>query len=240
MADSSFRMAIRQEAERAQAAEALLFSGIKRETENLSYTELWQAASRYRDRFRGQGIGLAFYYNGVPLAGFVPPNEGYQKLMTGRRTAMLNTLSKPETYAVMEPITEKASFLYMHDVSPVYALRRDMRSAFLGVALPGALLMALVAYALAARFTRPVDALRRAAEAMARGERSLPLPTGRMDEVGALATAFAPCAGRSKNAKAGCVWRPKTCKACWTRWHTKCARPCARCWAIPVFCRMIG
>lgn len=190
LANSSFRIAIRQEAERAQAAETLLFSQIKKETEKLSYTELWQAASRYRDRFREQGVELAFYYNSMPLAGFIPPNEGYQKLMTGRRTAMLNTLSKPETYAIMEPITEKASFLYLHDVSSVYALRRDMRSAFLGVALPGVLLLALIAYALAAYFTRPMATLRRAAEALARGEHAQPLPTRRKDEVGALAAAF--------------------------------------------------
>ena len=198
MADSSFHMAIRQEAERAQAAEALLFCEIKKETEKMSYQELWQAVFRYRDQFREQGVRLAFFYNGVPLAGFALPNEGYLKLLTGRRTAMLNTLSRPETYAIMEPITDKASFLYMHTVDSVYALRRDMRAAFVRIALPGALLMAFIAYVLAAHFTRPVDALRQAAEALARGEECLPLPTGRTDEVGALAAAFEAMRGAVK------------------------------------------
>lgn len=190
MADSSFRMAIRAEAERAQAAQALLFRQIKKETEHLSYTGLWQTAVRYREQFREQGLRLAFLYNGVPLAGFTLPNDQYQKLLTGGRTAMLNTVTKPETYAIMEPISEKASLLYMHDVSPVYALRSDMRRAFLSIAIPGALMLALLAYALAAHFTRPIDTLRRAAEALARGEQGAPLPTSRKDEVGALAATF--------------------------------------------------
>ncbi len=74
-----------------------------------------------------------------------------------------------------------------------YRLDRQVRRAaagFLAEAAAATLLLALISYWLSLRVVRPIEQLRRAADALARGDFSAPLPSRGRDEIGALAVSF--------------------------------------------------
>lgn len=190
LTEQSFSLSMEREQTRAQMTEGLIAKQVKQTIAELDYTALNEAARQYRGFYAAQGVELLFLYNDVPIGGAELPDDDYRALLTGQRCAMLDTPS--ERYAIAEPLMYAVTLLTLRDMSDLYTQRDTMRRISLLAALVGAALVALLSWLLATRFTRPVQRLTRAATALGDGEQaSDDLPTGRKDEIGALAQAFA-------------------------------------------------
>ncbi len=190
----SFTLSIQQECQRASLAQTLVMQNLQPQLSKLDYAQLTQAAGRYRHAYQDQNMELILCYRKVPLATL--PNRYYDDLFTGIRCAMLDTRSRPETYAIAESITQDLTLLCLFNVGDVYAQRRDMLRSFAGYGLLFTGLVAGLSLLLAWLFTRPLSALDKAAQRLAAGGLAdplpaAPLPTGRKDELGALARSFA-------------------------------------------------
>jgi len=186
----SFDLAMQREQERALISEALIAPQVKRNIEKLDYDGIVQAARQYRQAYGAQGIELVFCYNGIPIGGAQLPNGNYSAMLAVR-SIMLDTLSRPERLAIAEPLTDRVTLLVLRDVSDLYEMRSHMRRVFLLAGLLGSLVMVIMSWIFASRFTKPVAQLTAAAQTMARGGAGESLPTGRRDELGTLARSFA-------------------------------------------------
>lgn len=187
----SFTLAMERETERAQLTQSLVMEGLRPELSRLSYAQLVQAVARYRTLYAAQGIEMILCYRGTPLGGAQFPRREYDGLLTGARSAMLDTMNKPERYAIAEPVTEDLTVLMLRDVSDLYVQRDEMWQTFLLYGILGALTVAGISFLLAWWFARPVRMLTKAARRMTEDAFSAPaLPLGRQDELGALAQAF--------------------------------------------------
>lgn len=191
MSERSFELAMRREQERAQMMETLIASQVGDAIKPLSYDGVVQAARQYRRAYAAQGVELIFCYNRVPIGGAKLPNRNYEAMLGRTRTGLLDTLSKPEKFVIAEPLTSQVTLLVLRDVSDLYEMRTDMRRTFLLAAALGSICLMGMSWLVASRFTRPVARLTDAAQALAAGERGQTLPTGRRDELGALARSFA-------------------------------------------------
>lgn len=191
MSERVFDLAMQREQERAQMAEALIASEVRKTIVNLPYDGVVQAARQYRRAYAAQGIELIFCYNRIPLGGATLPNRNYEAMLGRYRTGMLDTLSRPEKFVIGEPLTGQVTLLVLRDVSDLYEMRAEMQRIFLLAAVLGSAVMLVMSWLVASRFTRPVARLTNAAQALAAGETGQTLPTGRRDELGALARSFA-------------------------------------------------
>ena len=191
MSERVFHLAMQREQERAQMAEALIASEVRKTIVNLPYDGVVQAARQYRRAYAAQGIELIFCYNRIPLGGATLPNRNYEAMLGRYRTGMLDTLSRPEKFVIGEPLTGQVTLLVLRDVSDLYEMRAEMQRIFLLAAVMGSAVMIVMSWLVASRFTRPVARLTDAAQALAAGETGQTLPTGRRDELGALARSFA-------------------------------------------------
>ena len=191
MSERVFDLAMQREQERAQMAEALIASEVRKTIVNLPYDGVVQAARQYRRAYAAQGIELIFCYNRIPLGGATLPNRNYEAMLGRYRTGMLDTLSRPEKFVIGEPLTGQVTLLVLRDVSDLYEMRAEMQRIFLLAAVMGSAVMIVMSWLVASRFTRPVARLTDAAQALAAGETGQTLPTGRRDELGALARSFA-------------------------------------------------
>lgn len=190
MSEYSFETAMRREQERVQMTEAFIAPQVQEAVSRLNYEGVVQAARQYRRVYAAQGIELIFCYNRIPLGEATLPNRNYETLLTGTRTAMLDTLSDPERYVITEPLTSEVIMLLLSDVSALYDMRTELRQTFLLVSAVGAVLLALMSWLIASRFTRPIAKLTNAAEALSEGNESAALPVQRKDELGTLARSF--------------------------------------------------
>ena len=164
----SFDLAMQREQERALISEALIAPQVKRNIEKLDYDGIVQAARQYRQAYGAQGIELVFCYNGIPIGGAQLPNGNYSAMLAVR-SIMLDTLSRPERLAIAEPLTDRVTLLVLRDVSDLYEMRSHMRRVFLLAGLLGSLVMVIMSWIFASRFTKPVAQLTVAAQTMARG-----------------------------------------------------------------------
>ena len=191
MSQRAFSLSLAQEKQRTQAMESIVFQEVQRTTAGFSYAQAAAAARQYRAAYAAQEIELIFCWNHSPLAGAELPNELYEGLLLGRRAALLDTQSPRQRYAVAEPVTNTLTMILLKDVSSLYALRGQFRRAALLSALGASALLGLVSLAAAGFFTRPIRHLIQAAQALSLSSAGAsPLPTGRRDEIGALARAF--------------------------------------------------
>lgn len=191
MSQRSFDLAMQREQERAQMMEAMIAAQVKDAIKPLNYDGVVQAARQYRRAYAAQGVELIFCYNRVPIGGARLPNRNYEAMLGRSRTGMLDTLSRPEKFVIAEPLTCQVTLLVLRDVSDLYEMRAEMRRVFLLAAALGSVVMIVMSWLVASRFTRPVARLTDAAQALAAGEEGQALPTTRRDELGALARSFA-------------------------------------------------
>ena len=191
MSQRSFDLAMQREQERTQTMEAMIAGQVKDAIKPLNYDGVVQAARQYRRAYAAQGVELIFCYNRVPIGGARLPNRNYEAMLGRSRTGMLDTLSRPEKFVIAEPITSQVTLLVLRDVSDLYEMRAEMRRVFLLAAALGSVVMIVMSWLVASRFTRPVARLTDAAQALAAGEEGQALPTARRDELGALARSFA-------------------------------------------------
>lgn len=190
MSEYSFETAMRREQEKVQMTEAFIAPQVQEAVSRLNYEGVVQAARQYRRVYTAQGIELIFCYNRIPLGEATLPNRNYETLLTGTRTAMLDTLSDPERYVIAEPLTSEVIMLLLSDVSALYDMRTELRQTFLLVSAVGAVLLALMSWLIASRFTRPIAKLTNATEVLSEGNESAALPVQRKDELGTLARSF--------------------------------------------------
>lgn len=191
VSERSFTISMEREQERAQMNETLIAAQVRQNVADLGYSQLVQAARQYRSTYAEQGVELIFCYNQLPLGGAALPNRLYERMLSGVRCALLDTLSRPERYAIAEPLTEEVTLIVLHDVSGLYGLRSELRRAFVVAAGLGAAVIALVSWLVASGFTRPIRRLTEAAQALGENRpRRHILPLKRKDELGMLARSF--------------------------------------------------
>lgn len=189
--ERSFTISMEREQERAQMNETLIAAQVRQNVADLDYSRMVQAARQYRSAYAEQGVELIFCYNQLPLGGAALPNHLYERMLSGVRCALLDTLSQPERYAVAEPLTDELTLIVLHDVSSLYDLRSELRRTFALAAILGAAVIALVSWLVASGFTRPIRRLTEAAQALGENRpRRHILPLKRKDELGMLARSF--------------------------------------------------
>ena len=191
MSEQSFQLSLTLEKQRTQLTQSVIFQDVRQSTANLNYSQAADAARQYRASYAAQGIELIFCWNGMPIAGAALPNPAYKTLLQGRRAAMLDTSSRPQRYAVAEPVNGRLTMLLLRDVSGLYTLRDQFRWTALLAALGASLLLGLLGFAAARFLTQPIRNLTDAADRLSQETgAALFLPTARNDEIGALARAF--------------------------------------------------
>ncbi len=192
MSERSFVLSMEREKQRTQMTETIILREVQTVMMNVEYSRAVAYAKQYRDYYTAQGVGLVFCWNGKPIADAQLPNANYEGLLGGLRSAMLDTISKPQRYAVAEPIDSRLTMVLLRDVSDLYLLKARFQRLAFGAAAGAAVLLVAAALVFAGLITRPVRKLTDAAKELARHtDRPMPLPTARRDEIGALACAFA-------------------------------------------------
>lgn len=191
MSQQSFALSLEQEMQRVQMLESVIRTEAASAFSSLSYDRMQQVASQYEQAYTSQQTRLTILYNGYTLDGVSPDGTAYQALLTGTRSALLNSRSTPEEYIIADPITDEVTLLLWKDVSSFYTLRRQMRQTFLLWGLGGGAIVAVLALLIAGWFTEPVRNLTLAARQLSIGiEENSPLPLARKDELGELARSF--------------------------------------------------
>jgi signal transduction histidine kinase len=187
----SFTQTMQREQERAQMTEGMIYLQVRSVFDDLTYAQGVEAARNYRNLYAAQGVELLFLYNGQPVAGAVLPSDAYQDLLIGSRTALLDTLTEPQSYAIADPLSDRWTLLTIRDVSDLYVLRDSLRRTALWIVLGAGLFTALLSYGLASWFTAPIKRLTKAVHAMRRGVFAPELmPKPPHDEIGTLSQAF--------------------------------------------------
>ena len=196
MSERSFTLSLEREKTRIQATQGVVFRDVQQTMQSLTYLEAVAYARQYTQYYHAQGIDLIFCWRGNPIADALLPNRYYDGLICGQRAAMLDTGSRPQRYAVAEPVNSNLTVILLGDVGDIYALKDSFRRMAFGVAGGGSALLILLALVLAGVLTRPLRKLTEAARAMTtQSNTTVPLPTGQKDEIGTLARAFSEMQG---------------------------------------------
>lgn len=191
MSQQSFTLSMEQETKRAQLLEAIIAAEIRDAVTDLSYESLQLLTTQYRGVYSTRQIELIFLYNGHPMDGAKLPSRDYEGLLAGPRSAMLDTRSNPEMYAIADPLTDALTLLVLQDVSGLYKLRSQTQQTFLFLSLGGGAAAAVFSLLIAGWFTRPVQQLTRATRKLSQSSgESVILPLARKDELGELAKSF--------------------------------------------------
>lgn len=192
MANRAFTLSLEQEKQRTQMTESIVFRDVRERMKGLDFDKATAYAGQYRDYYRNQGIELVFCWNGSPLAGAVLPDPGYESLLQGQRSAMLDTLGSPHRYVVAEQVDNRLIMILMRDISDLYLLKDQYLTLAFGAAAAASVLLTLLTLLFARMLIRPVRQLTEAAQVLTeRTGQSIPLPVARRDEIGTLSRAFA-------------------------------------------------
>lgn len=196
MSERSFTLSLEREKTRIQATQGVVFRDVQQTMQSLTYLEAVAYARQYTQYYHAQGIDLIFCWRGNPIADALLPNRYYDGLICGQRAAMLDTGSRPQRYAVAEPVNSNLTVILLGDVGDIYALKDTFRRMAFAVAGGASALLILLALILAGVLTRPLRKLTEAARAMTtQSNTTVPLPTGQKDEIGTLARAFSEMQG---------------------------------------------
>ena len=196
MSERSFTLSLEREKTRIQATQGVVFRDVQQTMQSLTYLEAVAYARQYTQYYHAQGIDLIFCWRGNPIADALLPNRYYDGLICGQRAAMLDTGSRPQRYAVAEPVNSNLTVILLGDVGDIYALKDTFRRMAFAVAGGASALLILLALILADVLTRPLRKLTEAARAMTtQSNTTVPLPTGQKDEIGTLARAFSEMQG---------------------------------------------
>ncbi len=191
MSSHGFSLFLRQEKERIQLTESIVFREVRDKIGSLSYKDTFSRAAELHTYYLSQGIELIFCWNGKPIAGAEFPGPGYEALLAGQRAAMLDDGRSPEYYAVAEAVNDHLTMILLRNISDLYRLKDQYRTfAYLAAVIASALLT-LLTLLLAGIVIRPVTRLTEAARAITEHTgRNVPLPSNGRDEIGTLARAF--------------------------------------------------
>ena len=192
MSSRTFNLSLEQEKQRIQMTESIVFREIQGNMKNLTYTETAAYAAELHQYYLNQGIELIFCWNGSPIAGAELPSQDYEALLRPQqRTALLDTRSVPERYAVAEPVNNRLTMILLRDMSSLYLLKSQYRTIAFWTAIIASALLALLTLLFAGVVIRPVTRLTEAARAITEHtDQTIRLPSGGKDEIGTLARAF--------------------------------------------------
>lgn len=184
----SFALTMERERARALGEEAAIARALTLETAEGNVGR--STASTLQTRYGSNELTIYLLQNGETITGETLPTVQKlpELLNTETRATLLDGVS--ERLLIAHALDGEITLLTALDVSPVYALRRELLRGAAALGLIGLALAGALAIWISGVLTRPLSQLADAAAKLADGDYAAPLPTTKNDEMNALIRAF--------------------------------------------------
>lgn len=184
----SFALTMERERARALGEEAAIARALTLETAEGNVGR--STASTLQTRYGSSELTIYLLQNGETITGEALPTAQKlpELLNTETRATLLDGVS--ERLLIAHALDGKITLLTALDVSPVYALRRELLRGAAALGLIGLALAGALAVWISGVLTRPLSQLADAAAKLADGDYAAPLPAAKNDEMNALIRAF--------------------------------------------------
>ena len=184
----SFALTMERERARALGEEAAIARALTLETAEGNVDR--STASTLQTRYGSNELTIYLLQNGETITGEALPTVQKlpELLNTETRATLLDGVS--ERLLIAHALDGEITLLTALDVSPVYALRRELLRGAAALGLIGLALAGALAIWISGVLTRPLSQLADAAAKLADGDYAAPLPAAKNDEMNALIRAF--------------------------------------------------
>lgn len=184
----SFALTMERERARALGEEAAIARALTLETAEGNVGR--STASTLQTRYGSNELTIYLLQNGETITGEALPTVQKlpELLNTETRATLLDGVS--ERLLIAHALDGEITLLTALDVSPVYALRRELLRGAAALGLIGLALAGVLAIWISGVLTRPLSQLADAAAKLADGDYAAPLPAAKNDEMNALIHAF--------------------------------------------------
>lgn len=184
----SFALTMERERARALGEEAAIARALTLETAEGNIGR--STASTLQTRYGSNELTIYLLQNGETITGEALPTVQKlpELLNTETRATLLDGVS--ERLLIAHALDGEITLLTALDVSPVYALRRELLRGTAALGLIGLALAGALAIWISGVLTRPLSQLADAAAKLADGDYAAPLPAAKNDEMNALIRAF--------------------------------------------------
>ena len=184
----SFALTMERERARALGEEAAIARALTLETAEGNIGR--STASTLQTRYGSNELTIYLLQNGETITGEALPTVQKlpELLNTETRATLLDGVS--ERLLIAHALDGEITLLTALDVSPVYALRRELLRGAAALGLIGLALAGALAIWISGVLTRPQSQLADAAAKLADGDYAAPLPAAKNDEMNALIRAF--------------------------------------------------
>lgn len=184
----SFALTMERERARALGEEAAIARALTLEIAEGNVGR--STASTLQTRYGSNELTIYLLQNGETITGETLPTVQKlpELLNTETRATLLDGVS--ERLLIAHALEGEITLLTALDVSPVYALRRELLRGAAALGLIGLALAGALAIWISGVLTRPLSQLADAAAKLADGDYAAPLPTTKNDEMNALIRAF--------------------------------------------------
>lgn len=184
----SFALTMERERARALGEEAAIARALTLETAEGNVGR--STASTLQTRYGSNELTIYLLQNGETITGEALPTVQKlpELLNTETRATLLDGVS--ERLLIAHALDGEITLLTALDVSPVYALRRELLRGAAALGLIGLALAGALAIWISGVLTRPLSQLADAAAKLADGDYAAPLPAAKNDEMDALIRAF--------------------------------------------------
>ena len=184
----SFALTMERERARALGEEAAIARALTLETAEGNVGR--SSASTLQTRYGSNELTIYLLQNGETITGEALPTAQKlpELLNTETRATLLDGVS--ERLLIAHALDGEITLLTALDVSPVYALRRELLRGAAALGLIGLALAGALASWISGVLTRPLSQLADAAAKLADGDYAAPLPAAKNDEMNALIRAF--------------------------------------------------
>ena len=184
----SFALTMERERARALGEEAAIAHALTLETAEGNVGR--STASTLQTRYGSNELTIYLLQNGETITGEALPTVQKlpELLNTETRATLLDGVS--ERLLIAHALDGEITLLTALDVSPVYALRRELLRGAAALGLIGLALAGALAIWISGVLTRPLSQLADAAAKLADGDYAAPLPAAKNDEMNALIRAF--------------------------------------------------
>lgn len=184
----SFALTMERERARALGEEAAIARALTLETAEGNVGR--STASTLQTRYGSNELTIYLLQNGETITGEALPTVQKlpELLNTETRATLLDGVS--ERLLIAHALDGEIKLLTALDVSPVYALRRELLRGAAALGLIGLALAGALAIWISGVLTRPLSQLADAAAKLADGDYAAPLPAAKNDEMNALIRAF--------------------------------------------------
>ena len=184
----SLAWTLERERARARGEEAAIARALTLETAEGNVGR--STASTLQTRYGSNELTIYLLQNGETITGEALPTVQKlpELLNTETRATLLDGVS--ERLLIAHALDGEITLLTALDVSPVYALRRELLRGAAALGLIGLALAGALAIWISGVLTRPLSQLADAAAKLADGDYAAPLPAAKNDEMDALIRAF--------------------------------------------------